>query len=122
MRHMSFAMTTAQYRARTKDVTRRLGWSKLKAGERFMGVEKGQGLKKGEKVNQLHAGQCVSNRPERLDRMTTDLEYGRAEVIREGFPNLTPQEFVDMFCEHNRCTPDTVVNRIEFRHLEGAGE
>jgi len=50
-RNMSFMLTTAQYCARTKDVTRRLGWANLKPGDMFNGVEKAMGLKKGEKIN-----------------------------------------------------------------------
>ncbi len=52
-RNMSFSMTTAQFRARTKTVTRRLGWWNLKPGDVIMGVEKAMGLKKGEKVKRL---------------------------------------------------------------------
>lgn len=47
MRLMSFSLTTAQYRAGTKDVTRRLGWEYLKAGDRIMGCEKVMGRRKG---------------------------------------------------------------------------
>ena len=114
MRNMSFAMTTAQYCAGTKDVTRRLGWKFLKRGGMFMGVKKARGLKKGEKVERLHASKCLSNRGERLDRMLKDPVYGRAEVIREGFPEMSPAEFVAMFCQANGCTPGTRVRRIEF--------
>lgn len=111
MRNMSFALTTEQYRNRTKTVTRRLGWKNLKPGEKFMGVEKGMGLKKGEKVKRLHASECVANWQTRLGLMDQE------ECVREGFPHLTPEQFVDMFCKHNGCRPDTYVNRIEFKHL-----
>jgi len=118
MRHMSFSLTTAQYEDRTKDVTRRLGWNDMLPGDVFMGVVKGMGLKKGEKVQRLHAAKCVSIRPEKLRAMIDLKVYGRREVIREGFPHLTPAEFVAMFCNHNHCTPDALVNRIEFKHLD----
>ncbi len=39
------------------------------------------------------------------------------EVQREGF-DCTPREFVQMFCEHMRCKPDTEVTRIEFRYVD----
>ncbi len=118
MRNMSFSLTTPQFRARSKDVTRRLGWSDLQAGETVMGIEKGQGIPKGGHVVRLGSVDCVSNRPERLDRMITEPDYGRREVIREGFPELSPLEFVTMFCKHNGCEPETIVNRIEFRYCE----
>ena len=42
-RLMSFSMTTPQVRARTKTVTRRLGWRFLKPGVVLWAVEKAQG-------------------------------------------------------------------------------
>ena len=106
MRNMSFALTTAQYNARTKTETMRLGWANLKPGEVFMGILKGQGLKKGEKVTKLHASRCVSNTPARVDSVT------KANCIAEGFPELEPAQFVEFFCKHNKVTPDTIINRI----------
>lgn len=111
MKLMSFSMTTEQFRNRSKTVTRRLGWANLKRGDTFMGVVKSQGLKKGEKVQKIHAAECIANTPERLDAITP------TDVMREGFQFMTPAEFVEMFCKHNGCTPDTVVNRIFFKHL-----
>ena len=116
MRNMSFSLTTPQYRARLKLVTRRLGWADLTPGEKFMGVVKGMGLRKGEKVERIHAATCVSNTPETLKRMIWDQAYGKREVILEGFPELTPRQFVEMFCKHNRCAPEATVQRIAFVH------
>lgn len=50
--------------------------------------------------------------------MIDDPEYGAKEVVREGFPYLTPTEFVDMFCKANKCKPETIVHRMEFEHIE----
>jgi hypothetical protein len=108
---MSFALTTEQYQNRTKTETRRLGWWNIRVGEVFMGVEKGQGLKKGEKVNKLHPSECVSRKVESLDEITQE------GCIREGFPHLTPAQFVAMFCKHNKCKPNKLVNVITFKHL-----
>lgn len=115
MRNMSFFMTTPQYRDRTKNVTRRLGWDNLKPGECFMGIVKGQGLKKGEKVEKLHPSRCLSNRREPVSAITQE------DVVREGFPRWTPAEFVNFFCRGNKCSPDQIINRIKFEHLEWAG-
>ena len=117
MRNMSFMLTTQQVYAGTKDVTRRLGWAFLKADENVMACEKCQGLKKGEHITRIRPIHTVDTRWEPLRRMLDDLEYGREEVIREGFPEMTPGEFVDMFCQHNHCTPDVLVNRIEFEYI-----
>lgn len=118
MRNMSFALTTAQIQDESKTVTRRLGWLKLKPGDMLRPVKKCMGLKPGEKIEQLRDPVRVAfTTREPLRRMTDDLEYGRAECIREGFPYLTPDQFVEMFCaSHKPCTPETIVTRIELEY------
>ncbi|RRJ96810.1 hypothetical protein Ga0100231_023880 [Opitutaceae bacterium TAV4] len=119
MRNISFSLTTPQFRARTKDVTRRLGWGCLKAGDRIMGCEKCMGRRKGEPLVRLGVIEIVSVRAEPLDAMTLFPEYGAEECRREGFPEMTPAQFVEFFCgSHADCTPQTAVNRIEFRYVE----
>lgn len=117
-RNMSFSLTTKQFVERNKKVTRRLGWGNMKPGDQFYGCEKAMGLKKGEKVNRLGLCECVSNFPEPLQRMIDDPEYGQQEAILEGFPDMTGAEFVEMFCRHQRVTPDFAPNRIEFKYVE----
>lgn len=122
MRHISFALTTSQLLARTKTVTRRIGWRTLPpAGTQLQAVRKSQGLKKGEHVERLHVIVVVDARRERLGRMLENREYGLREVVLEGFPELTPEAFVTMFCAHNKCTPHTFVTRIEFDYPQEAG-
>lgn len=134
MRSMSFALTTAQVRARTKTVTRRLGWTFLKPGDRIRAVVKCQGLKKGETQEQLAVLRVVDVRREPLRRMTDDLDYGFEEARREGFGDDAtlkwPSEFVRFFCSSHRvdifdpcrarfsrpCTPEDEVTRIEFAY------
>lgn len=109
---MSFSLTTPQFRARTKTVTRRIGWWDLAPGDILDGCEKAMGLKKGEKVIVLGPIRIISADPVILGDITQD------DVVAEGFPNLTPTEFVAMFCAtHHKCTPDTQVNRIEFQYI-----
>ncbi len=111
-RNMSFMLTTQQVLARTKAVTRRVGWWNLKPGDQLNAVEKGMGLKRGQKVVKLCRIEVASIRHERLDAITPD------DVVREGFPDMTPLQFIEMFCEtHPGCTPATIVNRIEFKYL-----
>uniref|UniRef100_UPI000AE7764A hypothetical protein n=1 Tax=Verrucomicrobium spinosum TaxID=2736 RepID=UPI000AE7764A len=98
MNRMSFALTTPQFRARTKDVTRRLGWLTLKAGDIVMAIEKGMGLKKGEKHVQLGRIQIVSVIREPLDKLRTRPN----ETAREGFPDMTPDEFIAFFCKTHK--------------------
>jgi len=119
--NISFALTTPQFRSRTKDVTRRLGWRKVKLGQILNGIEKGQGLKKGE--HPVHLGQIrvKSARREALNLISKNLDYGFRETEREGFsdphPCHCPSAFVEMFCKHNGCTPETEITRIEFEYL-----
>lgn len=125
MRNMSFALTTEQIRARTKTVTRRLGWEFLKPGDLIRAVEKCQGLKKGEKVKPLAVLRVERVTYEPLKRLTDDLDYGFAEVAREGFgdhPTLRwPTEFVSFFAAtHRPCKPEWVVTRIEFSYASPA--
>jgi len=120
MRMISFAMTTPQFIDGSKDVTRRFGWWNLKAGDRLMAVEKAMGLKKGEKVKKLGVIEIVSVTQERIDAMTTDLDYGFDELRREGFPFGAefPSVFVDILCGHSQKLPSDLVNRIEFRKVD----
>lgn len=118
-RNISFSMTTEQFVSRTKDVTRRAGWLTLVPNVVLHGCEKCQGLKRGEKVKKLGLIKTVDVRREPLRRMIDEPEYGREEVIREGFPDLTPEQFVTMFCKgHFGCTPETVITRIEYAYMD----
>lgn len=110
-RNMSFQMTTEQYVNKTKTVTRRLGWWNVKLGEVLNGVEKCQGLKKDEKMVKLGQHRVVGARLERLNEIT------KADCIAEGFPEMEPHEFVEMFVKHHACAPNVTVNRIEFEYL-----
>lgn len=135
MRLMSFALTTSQLLDGSKTVTRRVGWANLKPGDRLRAVRKAMGLKPGEKVDVLAEIEVVSVRRERLDFIN------KADCIAEGFPHLTPAQFVEMFGRHMSIThpdegvwsdadqewkrrprpvrPDDQVTRIEFRVVPG---
>lgn len=116
MRNMSFALTRNQILNRTKFVTRRLGWRFLKGGDLVQACFKCQGLKKGEHPEKLAVI--------RIRYVTTEMLYiiikvnGPRECILEGFPELTPTQFMEMFCRHNKCTPYTIVTRIEFEYVD----
>ena len=112
MRRISFGLTIGQYRDGSKDVTRRLGWLHLQAGDRLLGVDKVMGFRKGEQATVLGELEVVSVRRERVDAIE------QSDVRREGFPTMTPDGFVAMFCKAMRCTPDTLVTRIEYRKVQ----
>lgn len=111
MRNMSFSKTTEQVRNKLKTVTRRYGWWFLKPGDLLCAVEKGMGLKKGEKVKRICVIEIVDTREESLDRITED------ECRKEGFPNMKPDELSSLIrslCPH---WYDDIVNRIEFKYV-----
>lgn len=112
---MSFSATVEQMRARTKTVTRRHPdtWRNLKPGDRVLAIEKGMGLAKGEKQTPIEIIEIVSNRVERIMDLT-DLE-----VIKEGFPDLTVEEFLTEVWHplHGPVHPACAVRRIEFKPI-----
>lgn len=114
-RLMSVALTTPQVEARTKTVTRRLGWRYVKPGDRLQLCRKVQGRRRAdgtvEPLDRIAVVEAVTVRRERLDAITA------ADVAAEGFRGWTPEAFVKFFCESMHCTPDTEVTRIEWRYL-----
>jgi hypothetical protein len=114
---MAFSLTTPQVQARTKTVTRRAGhaWLCLKPGMHVQAVEKGMGLKKGETVNRLAVLRIIDVRLEPL------IAIDQADVNAEGFPEMTPHEFIAFFCRTHRGTqPTDEVVRVEFAYLDQA--
>lgn len=112
MRNMSFMLTKEQIRNKTKTVTRRTGWRRLKAGEIVMAVEKCQGLKKGEKMDKICPIKIIDVSMEMLGDITPE------EVVKEGFPEMGTIEFIDMFCRtHKGVNYSTIITRIEFEYI-----
>lgn len=115
MRLMSFFLTQDQFRARTKFETRRLGWTFARVGQKVGAVVKSMGRKRGEKLQHLGMIEILEVQRVRLDSIT------QPQVALEGFPDLTPAQFVAMFCKHMRCLPSREVTRIRFAYHLGAG-
>lgn len=110
--NMSFYLTTRQVAAREKDVTRRNGWHRARVGQVVQPIIKGQGLKRGERVEKIGGPiRFVGVRREPLNAITA------ADVRREGFPNLTPAEFVALYRRANGGKRNQIVTRIEFEYL-----
>ena len=110
-RNMSFMLTTKQIKNRTKTVTRRLGWWFLKPGDILNAVEKGMGLKRGEKVNKLCQIRIISCKKILLHHISY------SDCFREGFPDMHPSEFIRMFRKEMKCGLATDINRIEFEYV-----
>lgn len=118
-RLMSVAYTEPQVVARTKTVTRRLGWWEDKNGRRLLHpgdrltlCRKVMGRRKGEPLVRLAEVEVVSVRREPLQAITQE------DVEREGFPSWTRHLFMDFFNDHMGGTGLTEVTRIEWRYLE----
>ncbi len=117
--NISVALTEEQVLRREKDVTRRMAWLKLKPGGVLQPVRKGQGLKKGETATKVGGPiRVISVTREPLCRLLDDQVYGLTECVREGFPGLTPQQFVTFFMASHDCTIDAIVTRIEFTYVD----
>lgn len=111
---MSFALTEPQLMDGTKTVTRRVGWKNVKPGQLIQAVRKGMGLKKGEKAHKLCVirVKAVSREP-----LFLGISSNHEDLKREGFPWMSPIEFVNFFCDANQCRHDTEVTRIEFERV-----
>jgi hypothetical protein len=118
MRNMSFGLTVPQMQARTKRVTRRVGWRFAKVGMLLQPVRKGMGLRAGETIERITSPIVVQQVTfEPLCRLSDDLDYGHAELALEGFPDHPggPDAWCEWFIQgHRGCAPDTVVTRIAF--------
>lgn len=114
MKRMSFSMTKEQVKNQTKTVTRRNGWLKAKPGDIIQPIEKGMGLKKGEK--QVKIGPPI--RILHVDREPINhIRYWPADLIKEGFDNMSVSDFMVMYCKANKCKPSDYCTRIEYEYL-----
>jgi hypothetical protein len=110
-RLMSVALTTGAVRSRTKTVTRRAGWLMLHPGDQLTLCPKVRGRRAGEALERIVIVDVTSVRRERLDTITP------ADVVAEGFPDMTPAKFVEFFCaSHRGIAPDSEVTRIEWAY------
>lgn len=127
-RLMSVAFTEDAVRARTKTVTRRKGWTFLKPGERLTLCRKVMGRKPGEPLVRICDVEVVDVRRESLlslgECVCHGIEgtYSAAEMEREGFPGLHPEEFVRRYFTEAQGMPrNAEVTRIEWRYLDEDG-
>lgn len=110
-RLMSVALTTDQVRRREKTVTRRVGWQMIKPGDLITLCPKVRGRRHDEPLERIVTVDIISTRREQLDTITP------ADVAKEGFPNMTPAQFIRFFCDtHHGVTPTTEVTRIEWAY------
>lgn len=108
--NISFSKTTEQIRQGTKFVTRRTGWKRLKVGQILWACEKCQGLKKGEKIKKIR--QIIVR--EVTEEPVSAIRNYPNDCELEGFPDESPLQFINMFCEFNKIEPSTLIRRIRF--------
>ena len=132
----SFSATTEQVRQHRKYVTRRvdksLRLSRLTPGTILQGIEKAQGIKKGEHVVKLDWIVILEVNREPLKEIRNYDRMVPSQIIRqyhgfgaftemelEGFPDLSAEQFIEKFCQINpKCTPDTEITRILFDYVK----
>ena len=117
-RLMSVSLTVHAVVERRKTVTRRLGWTFLKPGDRLTLCRKVMRRKPGEPLVRLAEVEVVSVVREPL--LWIKLRPG--DVAREGLAPMTPEDFIDFFCTHMGCRPTDEVTRIEWRYLDEEGD
>lgn len=119
-RRMSCAMTVDQVRNRTKTETRRHvdTWAYLNAGDRLTLVEKAMGLPKGSTHVVLAQVEVISVDVEPLDAITS------SSCASEGFPAMTPAEFVAFWLSGHGYPPDAraLVRVIRWQYLDDTEE
>jgi hypothetical protein len=105
---LSCNMTVPQVLDRSKMVTRRLHRPKwVEPGRLVLLVDK----IRAPRARGLAVVELVGARREELRAITPD------EVRREGFPEMDPQGFVDLFCAAQGSCPEDSVWRFEWRYL-----
>lgn len=126
-RLMSVALTEQAVRERRKTVTRRAGWSFLRAGDQLELCRKVMGRRRGEPLVRICMVEVLDVRQERLSSITA------ADVLAEGFTTdeLAPftcaedpdedeigRAFCRFFVEHMGGGIHQQVTRIEWRYLD----
>lgn len=110
-RLMSVSKTEAAVLERRKRVTRRAGWTMLHPGDHLTLCRKVMGRRKGEPLVRICDVEVVSVRREQLDAITPE------DVVLEGFPDWTPDQFVAFFCREMGGGPSQEVTRVEWSYL-----
>lgn len=96
-----------------KDVRRTLGFRDLQPGTLMRAAVRVQG----QLCVSIKVIRVISVRSEPLFKMIHDPEYGLLEATREGYPKMTGEQFVNMFCKKYKVISATSVTRIVFKYV-----
>ncbi len=85
----------------------------MKPGDQLQLVPKVMGFERGARIDKSGpVVTVVSVRRERLDAITQE------DCAREGFPEYTPEQFIQMFCRAFKVTPSANITRIEWKYSD----
>lgn len=115
-RNISFSMTTQQIRDKSKTVTRRRGWANLQLKTKLIACVKCMGLKKGQQIERIGLIEVLDVKREALGELLKE-PYGSEEARKEGFPELTGEQFAKKFIADQGGDLNQIVTRIEFKHI-----
>lgn len=121
-RRLSCSMTVDSVIDGTKTVTRRHidSWKTLKPGDHLVLIEKGMGLKLGEKQRVLATVEIIDVRVEWLEDVN-DGWAGPNVTAEEGLPHMTAQEFVGFWLDGHgykgHGVEGVACRRIEWKYL-----
>ena len=117
-RLMSVSHTERAVVERRKTVTRRLGWTFLRPGDRLTLCRKVMGRKPGEPLVRLAEVEVVSVRRESLSAITdADVEREGVDAALETAGRTEAEVWASWFAWTMGCSVDDEVTRIEWRYL-----
>lgn len=111
VRLMSFALTVPQMKAKLKTVTRRHSARNIEVGDLFLAVEKARGVRREDRKS-IAVIRAVSVRRETLGDVT------EKECALEGFPELSPAQFIEMYLKGNSISRRLPLEQIECTRIE----
>lgn len=118
---ISFQWTAPQFRQGVKTVTRRF-WPTTYAKRFLTAMEKRELVGACDRAlfrggEPIGAVRIVSMQLEAVDRIVIEPEYGRAEVAKEGFLDMAPEEFIRRFLSRAKARGDGMLWRVEFEKV-----
>jgi hypothetical protein len=88
----------------------------LKPGDRLTLCRKVMGRRKGEPLERLAEVEVVSV----MREMLIDIHRHPGDAASEGFPDMTPHQFVEFFERTFKVHRNDEITRIEWRYLDAA--
>ena len=113
MRLISFAKTTEQFVEGLKTETRRDGWRRAHVGDMLQPVNRLPRVGAGKWWPLLWRGEYRHIQLDLVERVRLG-DITKEQVQKEGFPEMSPVEFVRFYCAPRQPDPDRIVTRLSF--------